>query len=627
MKTQKAGGYTLTLALGALGVVYGDVGTSPLYSLRECFHGPHAIAATHQNIFGVLSLVFWSLILIVSIKYLAFVLRADNKGEGGILALLALAFPERSPSQTNRLANGMIVIGLFGTALLYGDGIITPAISVLSAVEGLNVATAFFEPYVIPITVVILVALFSVQRFGTGKVGKIFGRITLVWFLALALLGIRGVVSAPGIVRCINPAYAFEFFIENGWKGFVVLGAVFLVVTGGEALYADMGHFGKRPIRLAWFCVVLPALLLNYFGQGALLLNNPAASVNPFYLLAPTWSLYPLVILSTAATVIASQALISGAFSLTMQAVQLGYFPRLHIEHTSHMEKGQIYISEVNWFLMIACIGIVAGFRSSSHLAAAYGIAVTMTMIITTVLFYFVARRLWNWTTFKALTICVPFLLLELAFFGANALKITHGGWFPLAVGLIVFTLLTTWKTGRRMLGPKLERATLSLPMLLEDVAAHAPHRVKGTAIFLSGRLGTVPIALLHNLKHNKVLHERVVFLTIVTHDQAYIDEGKRLEIENLQNGFYRVIGHFGFIEVPDVPELLKKCGSKGLDLNSNEFSYFLSKETLIPAQRPGMRLWREILFAALSRNATSAASFFKLPLNRVVELGMQIEI
>ncbi len=619
--------YTAALAIGALGVVYGDIGTSPLYALRECFHGPQAIEVSKGNVLGVLSLVFWSLIVIVSIKYLAFVLRADNKGEGGILALLALAFPERNPSQATRLTKLMVVLGLFGTALLYGDGMITPAISVLSAVEGLNVATSFFEPYIIPITVGILVALFLVQRFGTGKVGGIFGRVTIVWFLALAVLGIKGIVLSPGVLAAVNPLYGFHFFLENGSKAFVVLGAVFLVVTGGEALYADMGHFGRRPILLAWFWIVLPALLLNYFGQGALLLENPVAAENPFYLLAPKWSIYPLVALATSATVIASQALISGAFSLTMQAVQLGYYPRLRIEHTSSMERGQIYIPQVNWFLMFACSGLVVGFRSSSNLAAAYGIAVTMTMIITTVLFYFAARRLWHWSPAKALVICAPFLVIELAFFGANALKIAHGGWFPLAIGLAIFTLLSTWKTGRQILGERLQRATVSLSYFFADVAAHATHRVKGTAIFLSGRRGTVPLSLLHNLKHNKVLHQRIVFLTIVSHENAHVEEENRLEVEDFKNGFYRVIGNYGFMEDPDVPELLKKCGAKGLDLNPDEISYFLSKETLIPTRAHGMAMWREVLFAVMSRNATSAASFFKLPPNKVVELGMQVEI
>jgi KUP system potassium uptake protein len=629
MKTQgkSSGRYTLGLAIGALGVVYGDIGTSPLYALRECFFGTHPMAVTRPNVLGILSLIFWSLILLVSIKYLAFVLRADNKGEGGILALLSLAFPDRKPSDKITVPGVMIVLGLFGTALLYGDGMITPVISIFGAVEGLNVATPFFEPYIVPISVGIIVVLFSVQRFGTGKIGRIFGLVTLVWFIALAVLGIRGIITAPNVLAALNPYYGLRFLMQSGSKGFVVLGAVFLAVTGAEALYADMGHFGRKPIRLAWFCVVLPALALNYFGQGALLLQNPAAAENPFYFLAPKWALYPLVVLATAAAVIASQALISGAFSLTMQAVQLGYFPRLRIEHTSSMERGQIYIAQVNWFLMFACIGLVLGFRSSANIAAAYGIAVTMTMIITTILFHFAARRLWNWSSRKAWLICAPFLAIELAFFSANALKITHGGWFPLVVGIIIFTLLTTWKTGRRGLGEKLMEATLPLATFFESVSANSIHRVKGTAIYLSGRTGTVPLSLLHNLKHNKVLHECVVFLTIISHEKAYIEEDERIEVEPLQKGFYRVVGHFGFMEDPDVPELLKNCQADGLNLKPEEISFFLSRETVIPRKGPGMVFWREILFAIMSRNATNAASFFKLPPNKVVELGMQVEI
>ncbi|MDB6029358.1 MAG: potassium transporter Kup [Verrucomicrobiales bacterium] len=617
----------LALAVGALGVVYGDIGTSPLYALRECFSGTHGIDPSRANVLGVLSLIFWSLILLVTVKYLSFVLRADNKGEGGILALLTLAFPERNVPRNSKVAKVMIICGLFGTALLYGDGIITPAISVLSAVEGLKVTTTFFEPYIVPITVVILVALFSVQRFGTGKVGKVFGGVTVIWFIVIAALGLKGIVGTPSVLAGLNPIYGARFLIANGFHSFIVLGSVFLAVTGAEALYADMGHFGRQPIRLAWFCVVLPALVLNYFGQGALLLEHPAAAENPFYLLAPKWALYPLVVLATAAAVIASQALISGAFSLTMHAVQLGYFPRLRIEHTSSMEKGQVYIAQVNWWLMIACIGLVLGFHSSTNLAAAYGIAVTMTMCITTMLFYFAARRLWRWSPIKAALICVPFLVIELSFFGANAMKIAHGGWFPIAIGILIFTFLTTWKTGRRILGEKLQRGTLPLSMFFDDVAANPPHRVRGTAIYLSGRSGVVPICLLHNLKHNKVLHERVVFLTIVAHDSAHIAEPERLEVEELKHGFYRVVGHFGFMEDPDVPELLKKCDEHGLKLDANQFSYFLSKETLIPTRAPGMAIWREVLFAIMSRNATSAASFFKLPPNKVVEFGMQVEI
>ena len=614
------------LALGALGVVYGDIGTSPLYALRECFHGSHAIAVSRSNVLGVLSLVLWSLILLVSIKYLGLVLRADNKGEGGILALLTLGFPEHDANR--KWWFGIIVlIGIFGTALLYGDGVITPAVSVLSAIEGLNVATKFFEPYIIPITTAILIALFAPQRFGTAKIGNVFGRVTLAWFVALALLGLKGIVSAPAVLSAINPVHAIRFFLENGGKGFVVLGAVFLAVTGAEALYADMGHFGRAAIRRAWFAIVLPALVLNYFGQGALLLHTPSAAENPFYLLAPRWALFPLVALATAAAVIASQALISGAFSLTMHAVQLGYFPRLTIEHTSSMEKGQIYIPVVNWLLMFACIGLVVGFKSSSNLAAAYGIAVTMTMLITTLLFGFVAVRLWRWNPLVAAAVCLPFFLVELAFFGANALKIAHGGWFPLAMGAVVFVLLTTWKTGRRLLAEKLSRSMLPTRLLFQDICSHPPLRVHGIAVYLAGRLGSVPLALLHNIKHNKVLHERVIFLTVITHEHPHIEEEHRLAVEQLQAGFYRVVGHYGFMEEPNVPRLLEKCRTQALDLNPQQCTYFLSRENLIPTRGAGMAYWREILFTMMSRNGTSAAAFFKLPPNQVVELGMQIEL
>ena len=627
--TEKTTGrrYLMTLCVGALGVVYGDIGTSPLYALKECFYGMHGIEVTPNNVLGVLSLIFWSLILIVSIKYLGAILRADNKGEGGILALMSLAFPESGSSRGNRVQKIMIALGIFGTALLYGDGVITPAISVLSAVEGLNVATHFFEPYIIPITVGILVALFSVQRFGTAKIGKVFGRVTFVWFVVIGSLGVKGIMNWPQVLWALNPFYGGRFLYENGGKGFVVLGAVFLAVTGAEALYADMGHFGKKSIRIAWFGLVLPALVLNYFGQGALLLTDPSAAVNPFFKLSPAWSLYPLVALATCAAVIASQALISGAFSLTMQAVQLGYFPRIKIDHTSSREKGQIYIAHLNWVLMLACIALVVGFRSSSNLAAAYGIAVTMTMVITTVLFYFAARRLWNWSAWKTSLICLPFLIVELAFFGANTLKIFHGGWFPLVVGVAIFTLLTTWKSGRRILAERLQGSALPLTMLLEDIAANPPLRVKGTAIFLSGRLGTAPLALLHNLKHNKILHQRVVFLTVVSHDIPYVEEEKRIAVELLREGFYQVVGHYGFMEERDLPSLLKRCAEFGLELKPEHNTYFLSKETLIASPAKGMAIWREVLFVVMSRNAVSAASFFKLPPNRVVELGMQVEL
>jgi KUP system potassium uptake protein len=614
------------LALGALGVVYGDIGTSPLYALRECFHGSHAIEVSRGNVLGVLSLILWSLILLVSIKYLTLVVRADNKGEGGILALLTLGFPEHDANR-KRWFSIIILIGVFGTALLYGDGVITPAISVLSAVEGLNVATKFFEPYIIPITLVILIALFLPQRFGTGKIGNVFGRVTLAWFIALALLGLKGIVSAPAVLSAINPVHAVRFFLENGGKGFVVLGAVFLAVTGAEALYADLGHFGRAAIRRAWFAIVLPALVLNYFGQGALLLHTPSAAENPFYLLAPRWALFPLVALAAAATVIASQALISGAFSLTMHAVQLGYFPRLTIEHTSSMERGQIYIPFVNWVLMFACIGLVAGFKSSSNLAAAYGIAVTMTMLITTVLFGFVAVRLWRWNRLVAIAVCLPFFLVELAFFGANALKITHGGWFPLAMGAVVFVLLTTWKTGRRLLAEKAE------PFHAAHLAVVPGHLQPSTPQgawhrhLSCWKIGQRAPRVAAQYQAQQVLHERVIFLTVISHEHPHIEEQHRVEVEQLQAGFYRVVGHYGFMEEPNVPRLLEKCRTGGLDLNPQQCTYFLSRENLIPTRGVGMAYWREVLFTMMSRNATSAAAFFKLPPNQVVELGMQIEL
>lgn len=618
--------YLAAAAVGALGVVYGDIGTSPLYALRECFHGPHAVSASPANVLGVLSLMLWSLIILVSIKYLGFVLRADNKGEGGILALLALAFPSGA-SQTGSRAKWLILLGLFGTALLYGDGMITPAISVLSAVEGLTVATDVFEPYIIPITVLVLITLFSVQRHGTGRVGRVFGRVTILWFIVLAALGIKGLVAAPEVLAALNPWHAIKFFLANGWHGFVVLGSVFLAVTGAEALYADLGHFGRRPIQWAWFGLVLPALALNYLGQGALLLHHPEAAENPFYRLAPGWAIYPLVVLATSATVIASQALITGAFSLTMQAMQLGYFPRLKIEHTSSEERGQIYIGQVNSFLMFACIGLVLGFRSSSHLAAAYGIAVTLTMAITTILFYFAARRLWGWNPWAVGLLCGLFLSIELAFFGANAIKILHGGWFPLIVGLGVFALLTTWKTGRHQLARKLEAANLPLTMFFKDIGMNPPPRVKGTAVYLSGRLNNAPISLLHNLKHNQVLHRQVLFLTVIFHDQPFVEAEDRIQVEHLQDGFHRITGNYGFMDTPDVPQLLKLAQERGLQIEMSRLTYFLSKETILSSRSTALRPWRKKLFAFMSRNATSAAAFFKIPPNRVVELGMQIEL
>jgi KUP system potassium uptake protein len=617
--------YKAGLVLGALGVVYGDIGTSPLYAMRECFYGAHRVEPNSANILGVLSLFFWSLTIIVSVKYLTFVMRASNKGEGGILALLALAFPERESGTRTRLL--FIATGVFGAALLYGDGMITPVVSILGAIEGLKVATPVFENYIVPITIGILVGLFSFQRLGTGRMGVIFGPVMLVWFVAIAVLGIRGIAGAPEVLWAFNPVHAVRFIVNNGAMGFVVLGAVFLCVTGAEALYADMGHFGIQPIRRAWFALVFPALLLNYLGQGALLIGRPAAAENPFYFLAPTWALYPLVVLATAAAVIASQALISGAYSLTMQAIQLGYFPRLIIQHTSHAERGQIYMPQVNWTLMVACVGLVAGFKSSSNLAAAYGIAVTMTMVITTLLFYFAARRLWNWNAWLAGLVASAFLLIEVAFLGANALKITNGGWFPLVIGAVIFTLMSTWKTGRRILRAKLAAATLPYEMFLDDVKANPPVRVPGTAVFMSGSAEGTPIALLHNLKHNKVLHERVIILTAATRDVPYVNEVDRVTLQKSEHGFYRVLGYFGFMEEPNVPQLLELCQKQGLDYRPEQTTFFLSRETIIPTKMPGMALWRERLFAMMSRNAQHATTFFRLPVNRVVELGMQVEL
>ena len=615
------------MVLGALGVVYGDIGTSPLYALRECFHGPHAMLPTHDNVLGVLSLIFWSLLLIVSLKYLTFVMRADNKGEGGILALLSLAFPEHRAARRTVARYWLVMLGVFGAGLLYGDGMITPAITVLGAVEGLSVATAIFDPYIIPTAVVILVALFSVQRFGTGNMGRVFGPVMAVWFLSLAALGVAGVVKAPEVIKAINPLYAARLFSVDFKTAFVVLGAVFLVLTGGEALYADMGHFGRRPIQRAWFVVVLPSLFLNYLGQGALLLGNPEAAENPFYLLAPSWALYPLVGLATAAAVIASQALISGAFSLTMQAIQLGYSPRLQIDHTSSAERGQIYVPQINWALMIACIGLVVGFGSSSNLAAAYGIAVSLTMIITTVLLYYAARRLWRWGRAACTLLCGFFLVIEFAFCGANCVKIAHGGWFPLVMGAVIFTLMSTWKTGRGLLGLKLQKSSLPLDLFLADVQANPPVRVSGTSVFLSGNSGVTPLALLHNLKHNKVLHQRVIVLTVVTEEVPHVPAAERVEIKPLHSGFWRVLGRYGFMEDPHVPELLEGCRALGLEFNMETTTFFLSRETIIPTRSPGMAIWRERLFAILARNAQPATAFFRLPANRVVELGMQVEV
>jgi KUP system potassium uptake protein len=619
------GRYLLILALGALGIVYGDIGTSPLYALRECFHGTHAIPVTQTNVFGVLSLIFWSLIIVISVKYLVFVMRADNRGEGGILSLMSLLRTERIPRRSS--ISFLVAIGLFGAALLYGDGIITPAISVLSAVEGLKIASPWFANKILPFAVTILIALFMVQRKGTASVGAMFGPITFLWFIVIAILGLVHIISRPQVLFAMNPIYGVQFFLVNGWTGFLVLGSVFLVVTGGEALYADMGHFGKHPIRLAWFRLVLPALLLNYFGQSAFLLKNPSAAENPFYLMAPSWSLYPLVGLATIATCIASQAVISGAFSLTRQAVQLGYCPRVQILHTSAKEIGQIYIPAVNWALMICTILLVLKFETSSNLAAAYGVAVTTTMVITTILLYVLARDLWRWKRIPALLIMSFFLIIDLSFWGANIIKLPHGGWVPLAIAAFVFTLMTTWWRGRKILGDRLQVSALPDELFVSSMEINPPVRVSGIAVYMDRTPEATPHALLHNIKHNKVLHEKVVLLTVETREVPHVAEKDRVVVIPKGHGIYRVIIRYGFMEDPNVPRVLEQVKAPGLEFKPAETSYFLGRESLIASPKWGMAIWREKLFIWMSKNATNAASFFRIPSNRVVELGAQVEL
>jgi len=612
-------------------VVYGDIGTSPLYAVRECFTGERGLPPTVENVLGVLSLIVWSLNFVISFKYISLVMRADNRGEGGILALLALV---RSKAVAGRIPiqRLLIPLGLFGAALLYGDGVITPAISVLGAMEGLTVLAPAFDPFVVPITVGILLALFLFQRRGTAGVGAVFGPITLIWFVCIAALGIRGIMLEPSVLRALNPWYAVHFFAVDGMRAFLILGAVVLVFTGGEALYADMGHFGKRPIRLAWFGLVLPALLLNYFGQGALLLHDPTAATNPFYNLVPTSLLMPMIGVATAATIVASQALISGAFSLTQQAVQLGYSPRVTIRHTSHTEMGQIYVPEVNQALAVACVGLVLAYRSSSNLAAAYGIAVTGTMTITTVLYYEVMRVRWNWPIWKAGGIAALFLLVDLSFFGANLIKVAHGGWFPIVVAILIFTVMATWKEGRGALARILRENSLPMDLFLQDIARRKPPRVPGIAVFLTSAAGGAPPVLLHHLKHNQVLHERVVLLSIVTKDIPVVPEKDRIKCVELGEGFYQVLAHYGFMETPDVPAItraLAKPPPRGLGITVNlmQTTFYLGRETLIATGRSRMARWRKKLFIVMTRNAQPATAFFGLPPNRVVELGAQIQL
>ncbi len=613
------------LSLMALGVVYGDIGTSPLYAIRECFHGAHAVAVSTDNVLGVLSLVFWSLTIVISIKYLVFILRADNDGEGGILALTALVTPVKNAIGGRNAV--ILTMGLLGASLLYADGMITPAISVLSAVEGLEVATPVLKPYVEPITIGILVGLFLFQSRGTASVGVVFGPITLAWFLTLATIGIAHIVQAPEVLWAINPLSGFEFLLNNGWHGFVILGTVFLVVTGGEALYADIGHFGTRPIRISWYALVLPALLLNYFGQGAFLLGHPGDASNPFYRMVPGWMLYPLVILAMMATVIASQAVITGAFSLTLQAVQLGFSPRLTIRHTSPEQIGQIYIPAVNWALMIACIGLVVGFESSSNLAAAYGVAVTITMVLTSILFFFLVRDRWKWSLPVALGVSGVFLAIDLSFFGANILKIGHGGWFPLLVAAISYTLMSTWMAGRRLLGQRLRERLIPVELYLADLLSDLPPRVPGIAVFMTGNPIATPPALRHNVIHNKVLHEKVVLLTVVTADVPHVRPSRRIEIEEIGEGFFRISLTYGFMDEPNVPRDLKTIRHDELDFANGSISYFLGREILLATKRPGMAVWREKLFAWMSHNAQQATTFYHLPPEQVVEMGAQVEL
>ena len=620
----------LPLTLTALGVVYGDIGTSPLYAMRECFFGSHPVPPTHENVLGVLSLIIYALVLVISVKYVGIVMRADNQGEGGILALTALV-PGLGSGRgvSTRLAEGrpiLIALGIFGTALLYGDGMITPAISVLSAVEGLEVITPLFRPYIVPLTVMILLGLFVIQRYGTHRVGALFGPIVIVWFATIAALGIAWVVREPVVLGAFDPRHALTFFGSNGLTGFAVLGAVFLVVTGGEALYADMGHFGKEPIRLAWFALVLPALVLNYLGQGALLLIDSKAT-HPFFQLAPTWALLPLVAIATVAAIIASQALISGAFSITRQAMQLGLAPRLDVEHTSAHEIGQIYVPQVNWALMFACVFIVIGFGSSSNLAAAYGIAVTLTMVITVCLLYVVMTDRWNWPKPAAVSVMALFLVIDLAFFGANALKVLQGGWVTLAVAIAIFTLMTTWKTGRRLVAERLTARAIPLEEFMATVEAIQPVRVPGTAVFMTAQPTGTPPALAHNLRYNKVLHENVVVLTVATAQVPHVPFGERVSVQPLGHSLFNVRVQYGFMEDPNVPQALMQAHQQGLHIDLDDTTYFLGRETIIVTAKQGMAVWREKLFVVMARNAVRATAFFRLPPERVVELGVQVEM
>jgi KUP system potassium uptake protein len=613
------------LALGALGVVYGDIGTSPLYTIHAIFAGAGGIPLTPENVVGVVSVIFWSLMIIVSLKYVTLILRADNHGEGGIMALLALV--THAISRRPRLRYYLMIAGVFGAALFYGDGVITPAISVLSAIEGLEVAAPSLKAYVVPTTVAVLVALFIVQKRGTAGIGMLFGPIMLVWFVILAVSGVRQVMAAPQILVSLNPVHGLHFLTSNGWVAFVGLGAIVLAVTGAEALYADMGHFGRRPIRVAWFSLVLPALALNYMGQGALVMTDPKSIDNPFYLLFPNWLLYPMVGLATAATVIASQAVISGTYSLTQQAIQLGFLPRMNIIHTSAKQYGQIYVPVINWLLLVAVVAAVIGFGSSTALASAYGVAVTGTMLITTVLTFFVVRFVWSYNWMICILATGFFLVIDAAFFSATALKILQGGWFPLAIGVAVFSLMSTWKTGRSILFDHLQKSQVPLKPFVESLCAETIIRVPNTAIFLVANPDGVPNSLLHNLAHNQVLHERVIFMTVVYKDVPFVPANERVRIEPIADGFFRFKVFYGFMDTPDIPAVLESCRINGMEFNLLATSFFVSRETIVPKRGPGMIRWREELFATMSSLAGSIVPYLNIPPNRVIELGTRVEI
>jgi KUP system potassium uptake protein len=621
------------LTLGALGVVFGDLGTSPLYALQECFGGAYPITATPDNVRGAVSLFVWALVIVVSVKYVMIIMRADNQGEGGILALLSMATGGTAGAAPNgtpfrRRTAVVLALGFAGAALLYGDGVITPAVSVLSAVEGLEVATPVFKPFIVPLAVGILVALFSLQRFGTGRVGAVFGVVLSIWFMAIAAIGAWNLAThGVAVASALDPRWAFRFFELHGWRGVPVLGGVVLCLTGVEALYADMGHFGRRPIRIAWYSLALPALVLSYLGQGALLLVRPDAASRPFFNSVPEWGLYPMVALATAATVVASQALIAAAFSMTSQAAQLGYLPRVRVAHTSSRQIGQIYLPGLNWALMAACVAVTLAFRSSSALAAAFGLAVAGTMTVTTILFAVVARRRWRWSLPLVFTVAGALLVIDAAFLGANLLKVASGGWFPLALAAIVFTLMATWTRGRALLRATYDARAMTAEDFIASIAGAPPPRMPGAAVFMQATSHVVPVALLHNLKHNRILHETIVMLTVITERVPHVAPADRIEVTPLGQGFWRVVGHYGYMEQPNVPDLLSLAASHGLALMPAQTSYYLSRETIIPSERPGMALWRERLFGVMLRNATPASAFFGLKPNRVVELGAQIEI